>query len=100
MLQRARGEPCIEHLALGPLPGVKEEALLIPAQKVGVVISVACWDLAARPQRNEFSIAHISPIRSAATFLTRLLSTLASSLRARQIGLKGCHASYKFQSLL
>ena len=53
-VQVVRGDPGAQHLALGALAGVEEDALAVPAQQVAVVVAVPGRDLARGAEDDQF----------------------------------------------
>src|SRR5690606_2771984 len=64
----------VDHLSLRPLAGVEQEALLVPAQEIAVVIAVPGRDLRRGAQHDEFADRHA------------LASTVEFEVRRRCIG--------------
>jgi hypothetical protein len=54
----AGGQLAEGHLALGSFAGVEEEALVVPAQEIAVVVAAAGRNLGRRPEGQEFAVAH------------------------------------------
>jgi hypothetical protein len=54
----ARGHAGEQHLALGSLPRVKQQAFSVPAQEVAVVVAVPGGRLARRAENNQLTIGH------------------------------------------
>jgi hypothetical protein len=54
-------DPGQQHLALGALPRVEQEALFVPAQEVPVVVARARRRLARRPEHHEFAHTPMLP---------------------------------------
>lgn len=57
-VQVVGGDPGAQHLALGALAGVEQDALAVPAQQVAVVVAVPGRDLARGAEDDEFAYGH------------------------------------------
>ncbi len=53
-----RGDAGPQHLALGPLARVEEDALAVPAQQIAVVVAVAGRHLTGGAEDHELSYGH------------------------------------------
>lgn len=49
------GDPGAQHLALGALAGIEEEALAVPAEEVAVVVAVPGGYLAGGTENHQFT---------------------------------------------
>lgn len=54
-VQVVRGDPGPQHLPLGALTGVEEQALPVPAQQIAVVVAVPGRDLAGGAEDHQFT---------------------------------------------
>lgn len=51
-------DPSPQHLPLGALAGVEEDALAVPAQQIAVVVSVPGGNLAGGAEHHQFTYGH------------------------------------------
>lgn len=58
-----RGDPGPQHLALGALAGVEEDALAVPAQQIAVVVAVPGGDLAGGAEHHQLAYGHGAGLR-------------------------------------
>jgi hypothetical protein len=52
------GDARVQHLPLGALSGVEEDALAVPAQQIAVVVAVPGRDLTGGAEDDEFAQGH------------------------------------------
>src|SRR5689334_12220212 len=66
---RAGGDPGVQHLPLGPLPRIEQEAVLVPAQEVAVLRAFTRRHLAAGTEDDQ-----LPQPRTSASFFDEMLA--------------------------